>query len=56
MSHPTSVTHHNISTINEAAREGVWFVCFLFVAKKQSVIKEKNPELLEKVTVIKIHN
>lgn len=44
MSHLTSVSHHNISPINEAAREGVWFVCFLFNEKKKncvSVIKEK---------------
>lgn len=57
MSHLTSkhVSHHNVSPINEAVRVRVWFVCFLFNAKKESVIKKekKNPELLDKAAVIK---
>lgn len=50
MSHLISkhVSHHNVSPINEAVRGGVWFVCFLFNAKKESVIKKK-------VAVVKIH-
>lgn len=59
MSHLISkhVSHHNISPINEAVRKGVWFVCFLFNAKKgeREQKKKKNPELLDKAAVVKIH-
>lgn len=59
MSHLTSkhVSHHNVSPINEAVRKGVWFVCFLFNAKKResAIRKKQTTELLDKAAVIKIH-